>query len=177
MTSQPGAPAERSAPDDAAQIERDRARIGWILVGVQAILLLALIFLPRRSSLVWPLDVLEFLGILLMIAGLALLLVSLLALGRALTPTPLPVDGAGLRTSGIYGVVRHPVYVAILIAGLGFTLAVGSLWQVAVWFCLLGFFLGKAFWEDRLLAERHGVAWYDYADHVGGFIPRVWGSR
>lgn len=191
MTSQPGAPApserpcptgaarptRRAIPDDADTALRDRARTGWILVGIQAVLLVALIFLPRRSSLMWPLDVLEFLGIVLMIAGLALLLISLLTLGRALTPTPVPVDGAVLRTSGIYGLVRHPIYVGVLVAGLGFTLAVGSIWQVLAWFCLLGFFLGKAFWEDRLLAERHGVAWYDYADHVGGFFPRLWAHR
>lgn len=150
---------------------------GWILVAVQAVLLLALVLLPWRRSLSWPLDLLDMLGLLLMVAGLALLLISFITLGRALTPTPIPVEGAGLRTRGIYGVVRHPIYVAVLIAALGFTLAVGSVWQIIVWFALLGFFLGKAFWEDRLLAERHGVAWYDYADHVGGFFPRVWGSR
>lgn len=153
------------------------AQVGWILVAVQALLLLALVLLPWRRSLSWPLDVLDVFGLLLMVAGLALMLISFIALGRALTPTPIPVEGAGLRTRGIYGVVRHPIYVAVLIAALGFTLAVGSVWQVIVWFALLGFFLGKAFWEDRLLAERHGVAWYDYADHVGGFFPRVWGSR
>ena len=179
MTSQPGAsaPSGESAPHDPEAALRERARTGWILVGVQAVLLVALIFLPRRSSLTWPLDVLEVFGIILMIAGLALLLIALLSLGRALTPTPVPVDGAQLRTAGIYAVVRHPVYVGVLLAALGFTLAVGSIWQVLVWFLLLGFFLGKAFWEDRLLAERHGVAWYDYADHVGGFFPRLWGSR
>ena len=171
------APSDPAAPDDADRETRDRARTGWILVGVQVVLLIALVFLPRRSSLAWPLDVLEFLGILLMIAGLGLLLISLLSLGRALTPTPVPVTGAGLRTSGIYGIVRHPIYVGVLVAGLGFTLAVGSVWQVIAWFCLLGFFLGKAFWEDRLLAERHGVAWYDYADYVGGFFPRLWANR
>ena len=179
MTSQPGAsaPSGESAPHSADAALRERARTGWILVGVQAALLVALIFLPRRSSLTWPLDILEVFGIVLMIAGLALLLIALLSLGRALTPTPVPVDGAQLRTAGIYGVVRHPVYVGVLLAALGFTLAVGSVWQVLVWFLLLGFFLGKAFWEDRLLAERHGVAWYDYADHVGGFFPRLWGGR
>lgn len=153
------------------------AHLGWILVAVQAVLLLALVLLPWRRPLSWPLDVLDVFGLLLMVAGLALLFISFISLGRALTPTPIPVEGAGLRTRGIYGVVRHPIYVGVLVAALGFTLAVGSIWQVVVWFALLAFFLGKAFWEDRLLAERHGVAWYDYADHVGGFFPRVWGSR
>jgi len=167
------APRGRERPRGSLEPEQ----VGWILVGIQAVLLIMLLVLPWRRPLSWPLDVLDVLGLLLMIAGIALLLISFISLGRALTPTPLPVAGAGLRTRGIYGVIRHPIYVAVLIAALGFTLAVGSVWQVVVWFALLGFFLGKAFWEDRLLAERHGVAWYDYADHVGGFFPRVWGGR
>lgn len=168
-----------AAPGDEASPERglDVTRVGWILVGVQALLLVALVLLPWRSALSWPLDVLEVLGIALMIGGLALLLIALVSLGRALTPTPIPVAGAGLRTDGVYAIVRHPIYVGILLAGLGFTLAVGSIWQVIVWFLLLAFFIGKAAWEDRLLADRHGIAWFDYADHVGGFFPRLWGNR
>ena len=50
-------------------------------------------------------------------------------------------------------------------------------WQVLLWVALVVFFYAKAFWEDRLLAEKHGVAWFDYADHVSSFIPRFWGSR
>jgi len=156
--------------------ERNR-RIGWALVIAQVLLLILFVVLPKRRSLFAPPDLLDVLGIILMIAGLAVLLIALLSLGSALTPTPVPQDGAALRTGGIYSVVRHPVYVGILLAALGFTLAVGSLWQVILLVAMAVFFYAKAFWEDRLLAERHGVAWFDYADHVSGFIPRIRGSR
>jgi protein-S-isoprenylcysteine O-methyltransferase Ste14 len=156
--------------------ERNR-RIGWALVIGQVLLLVLFVVLPKRRSLLAPPDLLDVLGIILMIAGLAVLLIALLSLGSALTPTPVPQEGAALRTGGIYSVVRHPVYVGILLAALGFTLAVGSLWQVLLLIALAVFFYAKAFWEDRLLAERHGVAWFDYADHVSGFIPRIRGSR
>jgi len=156
--------------------ERDR-RIGWVLVLVQVILLVLFVALPKRRGLFAPPDFLDVLGIILMIAGLAVLLIALLSLGAALTPTPVPQEGAALRTGGIYSVVRHPVYVGILIAALGFTLAIGSLWQVFLLVTMAVFFYGKAFWEDRLLADRHGVAWFDYADHVSGFIPRIRGPR
>jgi protein-S-isoprenylcysteine O-methyltransferase Ste14 len=165
-------PARRGVPLDVLQ-----RRIGWTLVVAQVALLIAFLLAPKRRGLLSPPDVLDVLGILLMVAGLAILLIGLLSLGAALTPTPVPQEGAALRKGGIYSHVRHPVYVGILIAALGFTLAVGSLWQVLLWVALAVFFYAKAFWEDRLLAERHGVAWFDYADHVGGFIPRFWGSR
>lgn len=159
-------PGERTPSHDAL-------RTGWILVAIQAVLLIALIFLPRRGSLSLPLDLFDVIGIALMTGGLAIVLVALLSLGRALTANPVPVEGAGLRTGGIYALVRHPTYVGLILAGLGFTFAVGSIWQVVVLIILTGFLVGKASWEDRLLAEKYGIAWYDYADHVGGFIPRL----
>lgn len=156
----------------------DRARvIGWVLVGVQAVLLILFVLLPKRRSLLATPDFLDVLGIVLMIAGLAVLIIAVMGLGSALTPTPVPQETAALRTGGIYSVVRHPIYSGILLAALGFTLAVGSIWQVFLWLAMAVFFYAKAFWEDRLLAEKHGVAWFDYADHVGSFIPRFWGSR
>ena len=169
-------PVTRDADEERAAADRTRL-IGWVLVGVQALLLVLFVLLPKRRSLFAPPDFLDVLGILLMIAGLAVVIVSIVSLGAALTPTPVPQESAALRTNGIYALVRHPVYSGILVAALGFTLAVGSIWQVALWLALAAFFYAKAFWEDRLLADKHGVAWFDYADHVSSFIPRFWGSR
>lgn len=169
-------PVTQGADEERAAADRVRL-IGWVLVGVQALLLILFVLLPKRRSLFAPPDFLDVLGIILMVGGLALVLVALVSLGAALTPTPVPQESAALRTKGVYSLVRHPVYSGILVAALGFTLAVGSIWQVALWVALAVFFYAKAFWEDRLLAEKHGVAWFDYADHVSSFIPRFWGSR
>lgn len=162
------------ASDDAGRRVR---RVGWLLVSVQIVLLVLLIVLPRRGNLAWPPSVFEVLGVALMVGGLVILLMSLVTMGSALTPTPVPVDGAALRTAGIYSLLRHPIYVGLLIATLGFTIAIGSLWQVLILVILCFFFYAKSFWEDQLLAERHGAAWFDYADHVGGFVPLLRGNR
>ena len=166
-----------SAEDDAGPAPNPEREplIGWVLVGIQILLMLLLLLLPKRHGFgdVWPPTVIGVLGLILMCCGLVLVALSLVALGSALTPTPVPLSGAQLRTAGVYAVVRHPIYVGIIVAAAGFTLAVGSWWQVVVLILLTGFFLGKASWEDHLLAERHGVLWYDYADHVGGFAPRI----
>jgi protein-S-isoprenylcysteine O-methyltransferase Ste14 len=157
---------------------RDNQRlVGWALVIIQIILLVLFVLLPKRRGLLMPPDVLDVLGIVLMVGGLAVVIISLIRLGGAVTPTPVPQENSSLRTGGIYAIIRHPIYVGILIAALGFTLAVGSLWQVMLLAILMAFFYAKAFWEDRLLAERYGVAWFDYADHVGGFFPHLRSNR
>lgn len=165
---------ETGRPDDDGNLTdiELQSRLGWGLVVVQFILLIALVLLPKRRGLDLPPDLLDVLGFVLMTLGLAIVLIAFLGLGSALTATPVPLHSAALRTGGIYSVVRHPIYVGLLIAALGFTLAVGSIWQVVVLILLGAFFAGKALWEDRLLAEKHGAPWFDYADHVGGFWPR-----
>jgi Putative protein-S-isoprenylcysteine methyltransferase len=112
--------------------------------------------------------------VLFLIGGLVISSLAFVRLGSALTPTPVPVSGMALRTNGIYAWVRHPIYSGILLAALGFTIAVGSVWQVFVWVLLVVFFIGKSMWEDLLLSEVHGVTWYEYADGTGGLIPMPW---
>lgn len=176
-------PNERSgqSPDDAKQPRphevRDRvATIGWMLVSLQFLLLIALLVVPWRRSLgdLWPPDFTAVIGVAFIIGGLVVSGLAFVRLGSALTPTPVPVSGMTLRTNGIYAWVRHPIYSGMLLAGLGFTIAVGSVWQVFVWVLLVVFFVGKSMWEDLLLSEVHGVTWYEYADRTGGLIPMPW---
>jgi len=40
-------------------------------------------------------------------------------LGGSLTPSPIPRESGELTTSGVYRFVRHPIYSALLLVGLG----------------------------------------------------------
>lgn len=145
-----------------------RAR-GWALVAVQGVLLVALVLLPRRAVSPIPLIV----GIILVAAGASLLLVAFRRLGNALTATPVPIEGAGLRTSGPYAWVRHPIYSALLLMVLGYVIAVGSVWGW-VWGALIViFFWVKSRWEDRLLAAEYGAEWTQWSLTTGALVPRL----
>ena len=99
----------------------------------------------------------------LAVAGAVLGLVSGRRLGRALTPTPVPVAGAGLRTDGPYRWVRHPIYSAVLLMVAGYVIAIGTIWSVACAVVLLVFFVLKSRWEDGLLREQYGDEWTAWA--------------
>jgi hypothetical protein len=58
-------------------------------------------------------------GFLLEAAGLGLVVVSRLALGRSFTVLPRPRDRSTLRRTGIYARARHPVYGGLLVACAG----------------------------------------------------------
>ena len=145
-----------------------RGAIGWLLVVMQFLLLLVLILLPWREPTVLSIAV----GLVLVIAGGTLGLVAGRHLGRALTPTPVPIAGAGLRTDGAYRFVRHPIYSAVLLMVLGYVIAVGSLWTAGGALVLLVFFVLKSRWEDGLLREQYGEEWTAWAAHTGALLPR-----
>jgi len=142
--------------------------IGWALVALQFVLLVALVVAPRRDPS-WPTSIL---GALIFLAGLILGVMAFRALGSALTPTPVPIADAGLRTNGLYAYVRHPMYSAVLLLVVGYLVAFGSLWSVGVALALIVFFWLKSRWEDRLLAAAYGAEWTTWAAQTGALIPR-----
>jgi protein-S-isoprenylcysteine O-methyltransferase Ste14 len=142
--------------------------MGWVLVAVQFALLAVLVLLPWRSPTLLSLAV----GVPLAAAGILLGLLASRRLGSALTPTPVPIQGAGLRTDGVYASVRHPIYSAVLLLALGFIVAVGSWWTAAGGLVLLLFFVLKSRWEDRLLQAEYGAEWDAWAARTGALIPR-----
>ncbi|HEY3921178.1 MAG TPA: isoprenylcysteine carboxylmethyltransferase family protein [Gaiellaceae bacterium] len=56
------------------------------------------------------------------LAAIAIFAVSRLTLGRSFTPLPKPRDRGTLSTTGIYAQVRHPVYAALIVGGVGLAL-------------------------------------------------------
>ena len=143
---------------------------GW--VAAQTALLLAAVAatfagptLPARLR--GPARLLGALGAL---GGGSLFLAGVLNLGENLTPLPRPKAGGTLVTSGVYGVVRHPIYSGVILAAFGWALlrgrwlgllAVGTLWL---------FFDAKASREEAWLAERF-PDYPAYCQRVAKLVP------
>lgn len=148
---------------------------GWLYVGAQVGLLAALVLLPSRAD--WPtpgwVRTLGYVGIL---AGLALVAVASLGLGRALTPTPVPNRRGGLRTDGLYRFARHPIYTGVLTIVAGLVLRSGSLVSLAVGVVTVIFFDAKARWEELKLAEVF-PDYPDYAARTARFFPHPFRRR
>ena len=107
-----------------------------------------------------------------MALGAWLLVAAIRALGRALTPTPVP-NRTGLVTTAVYARLRHPIYTALLLMAVGWVIAIGTWWSALAALALVLLFLAKARWEDTMLAEVYGDDWRDWARRTGSLIPRV----
>ncbi len=146
-------------------------RRGWLLVGIQGVLLVLLIALPSAGD--WPtppwLLALSFVGSTL---GLLLLVWAAIGLGPSLTATPEPRSGAVLQTGGSYRFVRHPIYSAVMLVVVALAARSGNVATAAVAVVTLVFFALKARWEEQRLRERY--ADYDaYAAATPRFVPRI----
>lgn len=144
--------------------------VGWLAVGAQAAAVIGLLLGPGGwfPGPVWII----VLGAVLIAAGGCIALAGVAALGSALTPTPVPVEGAGLHTDGLYRFVRHPIYSGVLLGGIGVVCCGPSPWRVAWWLALVALLTAKSVWEERMLAGEY-ADYAGYAARTGRFLPRV----
>jgi protein-S-isoprenylcysteine O-methyltransferase Ste14 len=147
-------------------------RGGWWVVGqfmfVFPIVIFGIVF--RTASKPFP----------LILCGLVFLAVSatcglcgVMALGRNLTPFPKPSAGAQFVQRGIYGLMRHPLYTAVVCAALGWSLIRSSWPSLAVSLVLAVFLDAKARQEERWLRQQF-PDYQIYERRVRRFIPWVY---
>lgn len=136
-----------------------------------------LLWRPIRLTLSAPLRALALaLGTLLYVAGLALVLSGRLALGQMYNVSSSfgaqLYSGHRLITHGPYAFVRHPMYLGILLTGLGGLLLYRT-WTFAL---VLATFLGlpeRARHEEKALAAEFGEQWEAYRQRVPAWLPRL----
>jgi protein-S-isoprenylcysteine O-methyltransferase Ste14 len=105
---------------------------------------------------------------LLLIAG-GCGLAGAVSLGRNLTPFP----GSRLVQTGIYGLMRHPLYTAVFCGSVGWALAWRSWPALVAALALVPLLDAKARREERWLRQRF-PGYADYERRVRRFVPWVY---
>jgi protein-S-isoprenylcysteine O-methyltransferase Ste14 len=129
---------------------------GWFAL---QLMLIALVGLSALTNVYWPDSIagtLTVIGLILIAAGILLLLVAAISLAsaRAMTGLPRPRAGSTVAQNGVYRLVRHPVYGALLLIAVGWSLAESPLGLIPS--ALLAVVVDlKARLEEAWLEERH----------------------
>jgi protein-S-isoprenylcysteine O-methyltransferase Ste14 len=124
------------------------------------------------SSLVVHSSLLQVLGAVLFVCGIALAVWARICLGRNWGMPMTRKDEPELVTAGPYALVRHPIYSGILLAVLGTALATDIYWLVA--FAVLGvYFIYSARVEERLMTSAFPATYPSYRAKTKMLIPFV----
>ncbi len=109
------------------------------------------------------------LGPFLMVFGLIIHVGAKLSLWKSFG---LVAANRGVRSNGLYSVVRHPMYAGYIISHIGFLLAAPSLWNVAVYAGAWAALVARIYAEERLLNEDAAYGRYRAAVPYR-LVPRV----
>lgn len=113
---------------------------------------------------------LSLMGFILVLIGVWVSVAGRLALGSNWVPGYQAKKSDELVTKGIYGIIRHPIYIGIFCIFVGSELVAGSWLWISFLFLLFPlYFLGKR--EEMLLQEKFGKTYFLYKKKTTMFFP------
>jgi protein-S-isoprenylcysteine O-methyltransferase Ste14 len=157
-------------------VREDRSN-RWV-VGAFAVIGLLSGFFPAYTDRVgfWIIDgeTIRWLGIALYVVGGAVRLWPVFVLGHRFSGLVAIQPGHKLVTEGIYGVIRHPSYLGLLVNSLGWGLAFRSGVGVLLMVALLPLLVARIRAEEALLRAQFGDEYEAYRGRTSRLIPGVY---
>jgi len=160
-----------------AAFSTKRGHVPWSQhLGARAVLVVLAILLLRAGALrggnlnsdPWR----GGLGVFLLALGLGFAVWARRHIGRNWGSPMSKKDEPELVTSGPYGLVRHPIYSGILLAGVGTAVALSWSWLVAV--LLAGiYFVYSAIVEERYLTRQFPEDYPNYQRSTKMLVPLI----
>ena len=159
------------------------SRKGWleiVLLGLMwiaaMILPLIAIFTPLLSFADYPLHPVAFaIGVVVLCPGIWLFYRSHADLGRNWSLSLEIREDHQLVMSGVYRLIRHPMYTAIFLQAIAQALLLSN-WLAGP-SCLFAFLLMLTFrigGEEQMMLEKFGEAYSDYMNRNNRLIPHLW---
>ena len=157
--------------------EREDRANRWVLAAFALIGLFAA-YLPAYTDRkgFWTLDgdAVRWLGVVLFAAGGALRIWPVFVLGRRFSGLVAIQPGHRLVTSGVYGAIRHPSYLGLLVNALGWALAFRSGVGVLLTVLMIPPLLARIGAEERLLRTQFGGEYDAYRSRTSRLIPGLY---
>jgi protein-S-isoprenylcysteine O-methyltransferase Ste14 len=157
-------------------VREDRAN-RWV---IWVILIVALIdaYVPAWCDRheFWTIDgeTTRWLGVVLIVLGGTLRILPVFILGYRFSGLVAIQPGHQLKTNGLYGVIRHPSYLGLLITMFGWGLAFRSWIGVLIGLLFVPIIVARIVSEERLLQSQFGAQYDAYRAHTWRLIPRVY---
>lgn len=152
-----------------------REKISISLVGLGTTPIFFYVLTSRINSFRLPFPAwLRWLGAGLIFAGDLLFIWSHRALGGNWSPILEIRKGHALVTEGPYRFIRHPMYAAIFLTGIGTSL-LSTNWLVTLAHMLsvISMYLIRVIDEEEMMIEQFGDAYREYMRRTGRLLPKL----
>lgn len=157
--------------------EREDRGNRWVIYALAVIGLLAG-WLPAYSDRMeiwaWDGDAMRWTGVVLYSIGGVLRLWPVFVLGRRFSGLVAIQTDHQLVTDGIYGIIRHPSYLGLLVNMLGWALTFRSGLGVILTALALIPIIGRISAEERLLSQQFGAPYEDFRRRTARLIPGIY---
>jgi len=130
----------------------------------------------NRISVVWTIDgdATRWLGLALYTVGGVLRIWPVFVLGRRFSGLVAIQPGHTLVTSGVYGIIRHPSYLGLLVGALGWSLAFRSVVGVLLVVITVPVILARIRAEEALLRTQFGAEYDAFRARTSRLIPGIY---
>jgi protein-S-isoprenylcysteine O-methyltransferase Ste14 len=119
-------------------------------------------------------DAMRWFGVVLFAVGGALRIWPVFVLGDRFSGLVAIQPGHTLVTTGVYGVIRHPSYLGLLVTSLGWGLAFRSGAGVVLTALMIPPLLARIRSEEKLLQSQFGDEYDAYRARTSRLIPGLW---
>ncbi|AIY41121.1 putative transmembrane protein [Collimonas arenae] len=160
-----------------SSVEREDRGNRWVLpvfalIGVLSAWLPA--YADRIGILTFGGDTMRWLGVILFVIGGVLRLWPVFILGLRFSGLVVIQPGHSLVTGGMYGVIRHPSYLGMMINAVGWALAFRSGVGVMLAVLLLVPLIARIRAEEALLHSQFGAEYDAYCARTARLIPGLY---
>jgi len=82
-------------------------------------------------------------------------------------------ESTNVIKKGVFGIVRHPVYLGAILLYLGLIILTMSGVSAIFWVVIILFYNYIAIYEEKILLKHFGVEYQEYMDEVPRWIPKI----
>jgi protein-S-isoprenylcysteine O-methyltransferase Ste14 len=113
-------------------------------------------------------------GVSMIIIGMLIRMMAIMTLKANFSGMLRIREGHTLTKNGIYRWIRHPAYLGAIILFLGIPVIASSIIGFLVMFLLVPYLVHRIKLEEKMLTERFGAEYEEYARHTKKLIPYLY---
>jgi protein-S-isoprenylcysteine O-methyltransferase Ste14 len=161
--------------DQADKKKQDKGSLAFIWIVIIVFINIAVLVAIKTPYAIIPGQLMNRVGLSVILLGMILRFVSIVQLGRLFTVVVTIRKDHRIKKDGLYSILRHPSYAGSLLSFLGFGLSLNNWLGLAISFIpVFAVFIYRMNVEEKMLTEQFGEEYTEYMKHTSRIIPWIY---